>query len=285
MKVSVAMLTFNGGLILRESLRMLMTQQLQMEMEIVAVDSGSNDGTAEYLAAHGVKLYHSRTEPFRFGPARDFLFSQCSGDIIITLSQDVVLQHDTALAQLVEPILTGEADVVQGKTKASSNRNVFVWHRDSKVFYFTGEATGFTPAKNGVKLSCECMALRRDAWEATRFGDAPFCEDKAIQARLARRGFRVLKIMEPLAWHDHEYSLRTLAVRCHNEGVGWRYAGCKYTMPRFLWDLLSGPFRFRRKMLKAFLSGEANDLASILFFQIRPCFLFLGDRFHKQRWF
>ena len=48
--VSIVLVTCNGGRLLRELVEMVSRQRTDFEVEVIAVDSGSTDGTAEWLA-------------------------------------------------------------------------------------------------------------------------------------------------------------------------------------------------------------------------------------------
>jgi hypothetical protein len=129
-----------------------------------------------------------------------------------------------------------------------------------------------------IGLSCTSMAISRKAWEATGFGDTPFCTDKFIQRRLGDKGFRMVPSAGPVVYHGHSYTLRSLIKRCTNEGLGWRVAGAKYTVPSFLYDLTVGFARHAKMWMRAIGRGQARDPATIFFFQIRPICVLIGNR-------
>jgi len=283
-KISIAILTKNAGHHIELLLTRLREQRISCPLEIVAVDSGSRDNTLPALRAAGAVVSEIPPRAFSFGPARQKAFEMSSGDVVVTMSQDVIPIGRDFLSQLINPIASGAADVVQGKTMVSPASDTFYWHRDSRLFYFTREAEDYVLANGSVKLSCECLAITRKAWESTGFGDAPYCEDKRIQVRLHRQGFRILKILDPIAYHDHRFTFVQLMKRCHNEGVGWRSASALYSTRRFVSDLVLAPFRFRRELIEAVLVGRLRTPAELLFFQVRPICVFIGNRFSRQLW-
>ena len=285
MKISIVLLTKNGGDVLQEAVLALKQQQMEYIIELIAVDSSSTDGTKEYLKKAGFKLYSVKANQFRFGPIREYGFALSSGDIIVTQSQDVVPMSRSYISELINPIIMGEVDVVQGKTKIPNCQdNYFVWHCDPKVFYFTNEASDFTRKAGGIELSCECIAMSRRAWQNTGFDDSPYCEDKYIQVDLLRKAYRVRELEEPIAWHGHQYDFVSLIERCYNEGVGWRYAGAKYTIFRLVYDLTIGFLKNYRKLLNAIAKRRAKTIASLFFFQIRPISVFIGNRITQKLW-
>lgn len=150
------------------------------------------------------------------------------------------------------------------------------------VAYFTTEGRDFMRKYGNIGLSCTCMAISRKAWEATGFGNTPFCSDKFIQRRLGEKGFRMVLSQAIVAYHGHSYDLHSLIKRCANEGLGWRVAGAKYSIPSFLYDLTFGFARHTKMWAKAVWRRQARDPASILFFQIRPICVLIGNRILKD---
>jgi len=282
MKISVVMLTCNGGPKLKEVVEKLSKQQVPAEVEFVAVDSQSDDGSCEVLRNAGFQVHSIERKTFAFGPARDFAFQRSTGEIIITQSQDVVPIDETYLQTLADDIISGKADVVQGGTASPPGEDtVFLWDRKGR-FYFTSEGREFFQQCGSIGLSCVCLAISREAWKATGFGETPYCSDKFLQRKLVEKGFRISRTRNPVAWHGHAYDLKALVKRCLNEGLGWRVAGAKYSVPLFLRDLTVGFARNTPLWWKCVWSGHARDVGSILFFQIRPICVLIGNRILKQ---
>ncbi len=281
--ISVVLLTRNGGRLLQSVLERLATQSSAEPIEIVAIDSGSDDDSVAALERAGARVAHIASETFRFGPVREQAFRMTRGHIIVTLSQDVLPFDNEYIRTLIDPIIRDRADVVQGRTQPPVDCSVFYWER-MNAFRFTSEVREYLNVDSGIGLSCCSLAIRRSAWEATGFGEAPFAEDKHIQQRLQRAHFRITILNEPSAWHGHRYSLLSIMKRCHNEVVGLSYLPGKYTLGNLTIDIFLRPWSFRREWLSGVLSGANRDPASLLFFQIRPVFFFTGNRILRRYW-
>ncbi len=283
MKISVVMLTCNGGSKLKEVVEKLRKQQMPAEVEFIAVDSQSDDGSCEVLRKAGFQVHSIERKTFSFGPTRDFAFQNSTGDIIVTQSQDVLPVDDTYLHAMTDDIISGKADVVQGLVASPpGDDGVFLWDRKGSRFYFTSEGREFFQKYGGIGLSCVCLAISREAWKATGFGETPYCSDKFLQRRLVEKGFRISRTRGPVAWHGHAYDLKALVKRCLNEGFGWRIAGARYSVPLCLRDLTVGFARNAPLWCKCLWAGHARDLATIFFFQIRPICVLIGNRILKQ---
>lgn len=91
--VSVALSTYNGARFLREQIDSVLAQQ-GVELELVAVDDGSTDGTTDLLEAYARQDTRVRwsPNPGNLGPTRSFerAMSLCAGEFIAPCDQDDV---------------------------------------------------------------------------------------------------------------------------------------------------------------------------------------------------
>lgn len=281
--ISIVILTKDGGNLFQQIIARLMDQRVNDDFEVITVDSGSKDGTAEFLQKSNVRFFQISPRYFRFGSARQFAFSKARGEFIVTMSQDVLPFDESYINLLVNPLVRREADVVQGVTVCPENPELFYWETIG-AFYFTSEGREFFSNSKQNWLSCTSLAINKKAWVATGFDNIPYCEDKYLQLKLQKAGFRIKILEKAIAWHGHHYSLAGLMKRCYNEGLGWKYASVKYKFNLLIKDLIKGPWRYKKKIIQGILKGRAMNPASLLFFQIRPIFLFIGNRIIPYYW-
>lgn len=134
MKLSVVMPCFNEAPTLASSVeRVLAADTLGMSVEVLVVDDGSTDGSAE--VAENLGRRDQRIRLIRHpqncgkGAALRSGFAACAGDIV--LIQDADLEYDpTEYPKLLSPILSGKADVVYGSRFAGgeTHRVLYFWH-------------------------------------------------------------------------------------------------------------------------------------------------------------
>ncbi|MCK4829997.1 glycosyltransferase, partial [bacterium] len=277
--VSIVILTKKGGSLFQSCLDTIYDQIVDFSFEVVIVDSGSTDGTLQYIKKYPVRLYEIKSHEFSFGRTRDYAFGLSKGRYIVTLSQDVVPVNGNWLKKLIEPLAQDSADVVQGKVIVPVDREIFYWEKKG-FFYFTREGAEFFEKYGEIGLSCCNLAIKRQAWEDTRFGGALMNEDKVIQRKLYEKGYRIVWAPDAIAYHGHSYNLKSLKNRCENEGLGWKCAGVKYRFPRMVRDLVQGKWVYGL-LLKGLIKKEIRTVADVLFLFIRPLYLFKGNRFNK----
>ena len=130
MRLSVVIPVYNEELTIKEIVSRV--QALERETEIVIVDDGSSDGTAERIKEidnqyeNVTVLFHEKNRGK--GAALQTGFGTASGDIIII--QDADLEYDPRdYEALLVPILDGRADVVYGsRFLGGPHRVLYFWH-------------------------------------------------------------------------------------------------------------------------------------------------------------
>ncbi len=274
--VSVALLTRNAGSLLRRLLESVAAQETERGVEVVALDSCSTDGTPELLSEFGARVEQLPPEEFNFGTARDRVFSQCRGDVIISLSQDAIPAHPRWLEHLIEPIVADGVAVSCGRSLPDPQRAMrqFPWEANG-LFYFTREMRAFFE-RYGRGLSNANAAYRREVWARLGFGPQRIGEDFKFQQKLTAAGLPMAFPSDAPVFHHHDYSLDALWMRCKLEGEGLRDLGFPYGPLDLVSDLLS-PRKYA-VWARDFVQGRLRRPADWLFPVLRPCAVYAGNR-------
>jgi rhamnosyltransferase len=276
--VSVGILTRNAGTLFARVLDGLMAQETPWPFEIVVLDSASNDGTDSVAASRGARVIPYRPAKFRFGTARDTLFENCRGEVVVAISQDVVPGDASWLAKLTTPILDGQADATTGEQRPAPGEYAFYW--DYNGSWMRTVAVRFDQAFGRIALSGSNMALRRSAWEKLRFGDVEAIEDRHMQVKLFKNGYRMMQVKDAVSLHGHDYTWKQLNDRFGSFAMGWAELGWPYTLRRMLRDLIQ-PSRYV-ETADAFLSRRLRGWKELLF-PFAMCYMqWRGSRKVKQ---
>jgi len=71
--------------------------------EIIIVDTGSTDKTIEYCRSYPQAVIFEKTfNPFHFGEARNYSFSKCTGDWILWIDADDIVENPEGIKELIK---------------------------------------------------------------------------------------------------------------------------------------------------------------------------------------
>jgi len=200
--LSVVIPVYNEARTIREVIRRV--RATPYDKEIIVVDDGSTDGTAELLAQEaGPDLRVLRHEVnLGKGAALRTGFREVRGQI--TIIQDADLEYDPAdYGALLAPILDGRADAVYGsRFLGGPHRVLLFWHRvgNSVVTLLSNMLTNLdlTDMETGFKVMRTDL-VRRLNLRSNRFGVEP-----EITAKLARMGARIYET--PISYSGRDYA-------------------------------------------------------------------------------
>jgi len=174
------------------------------DCEIVVVDDGSTDGTAEQLdrnlPQNNLKIVRHPVNRGK-GAALRSGFSSASGDIILV--QDADLEYSPLdYPRLLEPILNGEADVVYGsRFLGGPHRVLFFWHYVGNKFLTL--LSNMLTNLNLTDMETGYKVFRREVIESIRLKSNRFGFEPEVTAKVARKKWRIYEV--PVQYHGRTY--------------------------------------------------------------------------------
>jgi glycosyltransferase involved in cell wall biosynthesis len=129
MKLSILMPVYNESELIANAVKQALEVAYPCEVELVVVDDGSRDGTAEVLAGLDdprINLnVHQRNQGK--GAAIKTAAAKATGDYLVILDAD--LEYDPQdIPKLLEPVLDGRAEVVYGSRTFGSHSAYSFWY-------------------------------------------------------------------------------------------------------------------------------------------------------------
>lgn len=198
MKVSVVIPVYNEEQTIRTIIEMVSAVQLPLQKEIIVVDDCSTDNTKEILEeikrSDNNDLNIIRHEKNRGkGAALRSGFASAHGDILVI--QDADLEYDpNEYRKLLEPILSGKADVVYGSRfmGGEPHRVLFFWHYVGNKF-LTILSNMFSNLNLTDMETCY-KAFRRDILSQIEIRENRFGFEPEITAKIAKLDCRIYEI-------------------------------------------------------------------------------------------
>ena len=212
MSVSIIIPTRNGSTTLSELLAGLTIQSLQAD-EIIVIDSGSEDDTMEIAASYGARTHSIDPGTFDHGATRTKAGKMASGEILVFLTQDVLIASREMIENLTAPLRdTKEICLSYGRqlpsfqaSEISAHLRTFNYPDESQVRSFADrDKYGFQT----VFVSNSCAAYRHsDLAEIGYFeSDLIFGEDSCAAGKLLEKGGKISYTADAVVYHSHNYS-------------------------------------------------------------------------------
>ena len=224
MDVSVIIPTLNAEHEIEDLLAALEHQSLR-PMEILVVDSASDDGTVPLVKMHeGIRLLQIERCDFNHGATRDMALRATTGDFVCFLTQDALPASDAYLERLVTPMV-GDPSIalVSGRQLPKADARRF----EQLVRSFNYPDSPSVRSKSdlnkcGIKTffaSDSCSAYRRTAYlDCGGFEYVNTNEDMLMAARFVASGLKVA--YEPGAEVYHSHNLTPSQQFARNRAVG-----------------------------------------------------------------
>jgi glycosyltransferase involved in cell wall biosynthesis len=219
--VSIALVTRNGAATLPPLLEALARQRVDFPVEIVAVDSGSTDGSAELLARSVDRFVTIAPETFNHGLTRNLAIEQSRGDLVVLIVQDALPATDSWLVELTTPLradarLAGTFARQSPRPDASGIAREYLARAPAASGASTTllpltheELAALTPMDRLRRCSFDnvCSCIRRSVWSGIPFRETPIGEDIEWARDVLLAGYRLEFVPRAVVIHSHDRSL------------------------------------------------------------------------------
>jgi glycosyltransferase involved in cell wall biosynthesis len=176
-------------------------QALPFAKQVIVIDDGSTDGTAELVEAlDGVLLLRQANRGK--GAAVRAGIPHAEGEIVVI--QDADLEYDPAdVPALIEPILDGRADVVYGSRLSGGRpqRAYLFWHRVGNRFLSLVAGVLFNTTLSDMETGYK--AFRRDVLMSLDLRENGFGIEPEVTGRICKQRLRIYEL--PVAYYGRTY--------------------------------------------------------------------------------
>lgn len=232
--VTVIVPVKNGAKTLPMLLERLRAQSAPFPFDVLAIDSGSTDGSPEVLAAAGVRLERIRPEDFGHGRTRNLGARLATGRYVAFLTQDALPANPAWLAELVaaaeiSPRIAG----VYGPHRAHAGATPFakyaVEEYSAPVFgdrmRIDRIPEGGVPERSEELirfLSNNNSLMRREVLLEIPFPDVEFGEDQAWTLEVLESGYWKVYTPRAIVEHSHDETPHGVFARAFDESRAYR---------------------------------------------------------------
>ena len=268
MRISLIIPTLNAGPRIEDLLFRISVQDVK-PLEVIIIDSSSDDNTVEIAERSGAEAMVIPRKTFNHGKARNTAALKARGDVLVFMTQDATPLNNSLLGSLTVPLLQPDIAAAYGRHlpgPGASPPEIF-----SRQFNYPDSPSIRTMdniVREGIRrviFSDVCSAVKREAFiEAGMFPEVRANEDMLIALKLILLGYKVAYVPEAEVFHSHDYSLLRQFRRYYNIGSSlkrnpWvlKYAPGKGEGLKFMAGQLRFVLRKRRLLWVPYVVLEA----------------------------
>jgi rhamnosyltransferase len=221
--ISIIIPTLNADQFLQNLLKSLLAQTVSGE--IIVIDSSSSDRTLQIAEAFDVKIIPIKREQFDHGGSRTHAAKKAGGDILVYLTQDVVLADNRSLELLIKTFDDEMTAAVYGRQLPAHDATFFGAH--NRMFNYPEHSSRRMlddKEKYGIKtpfLSNSFAAYRKNMLEEIGWFKENLIstEDTYAGAKFLTAGYRIAYVADAMVYHSHNYTILQEFKRYFDIGV------------------------------------------------------------------
>lgn len=289
--VSILFVVKNERSNLERMFPMILAQDYPGSVEYICVDSGSTDGTVEFMREHGAVIREIPPAAFHHGRTRNLAASLATGEILVMLSGDAFPVHERWLQKLAGHFSDPRVGAVYGKQTAPKGmgalrtQSLASEYSEKRQVRDPKEITRFNPGH--FRFSNANGAVRRALWERFRWNEELLlAEDQGLCRDILMAGYQVIYEPEAEVIHGHERSLWGEFKFALDNGLSLSRIGI-LNNPEIGGELRYGLARVKTDLSHFAKRGRIDCVAlSLLSFAARYAGVQLGKREKRlPRWF
>lgn len=228
----------NGGELFKKVLETTLEQNFK-DFEVIVIDSGSKDGSVEYIKSLQNKynyLILKQIEPkdFRHGKTRNYGAELAKGEFLIFITHDALPYDENWLKEMIKPFKLNEeivgvfarhlpyqeCDIFEKENLRrhfeNFGQNIVLYKIEDKKRYETDE--GYRHLL--CFYSDNASAMRKSIWETVPYDDVDFAEDQLWAKKILELGYTKAYNSKAVVYHSHNYGFKELLKRSYDDHKG-----------------------------------------------------------------
>jgi rhamnosyltransferase len=283
MSVSVVIPTLNAGPLFKEVLDAVHAQEFPEKIELVIVDSMSEDGTAELAQKYADVFFQVKREEFNHGATRNLAIEKSSGDLVALLVQDATPADKHWLKNLADDF--SDATVAGAYSRQIPRPDCYPLIKLRLMGWGAGQAQKrvqkFDPSKKlSIQETIETFSfdnvssmVRRSVWEENRFKPRRFAEDILWAKEVLEKGHKIVFDPGSAVIHSHNKSLWYEFKRVYLDHQNWWQVGNFRVFNRRI-ELIGASFDGTIKAVRGITSLGLPTLSLLGWTLYAPFFVF-----------
>ena len=191
------------------------------KIRFVVTESGDN--TQNILNANKLDFTLVKPNEFSHSLTRETEAMKSEADILVFITQDVVIERDDWLKNLIKPIENGECEASFSRQITKFN-NIEKYTREKNypnTSYINSKSDIAKKGLNAVFFSDASSAIKTSIFKQLGGYDGkrlPINEDMYIAYKIIMAGYRIKYCADSVVMHSHKFSLKQLYKRYYSTG-------------------------------------------------------------------
>ena len=195
-------------------------RQTSRDYEVVVVDSGSDDGTLEFLQGEDVILQHIAKEEFSFGRSLNIGCGAAAGDFLVFISAHCYPADENWLANLLDGFSDDRVGAVYGRQRGVPDSH----YSERQMFRRWFPDVSVERQDNAFSNNANC-AVRRSLWTGFPYDESlTGLEDVDWAQRVMRDGWWISYRADAGVIHVHNESPSQIRNRYMREAITFQKA-------------------------------------------------------------
>jgi len=211
--ISIIIRTYNEEKYLKKNISSILKQEVNQNIEILVVDSGSTDKTIQIANELKVKLIRIQKNKFTFGRSLNLGCEKAIGKILVFLSAHCIPKGKFWLQNLITPLLNNKCDFTYGrqigvKTSFFSEKQIF------KKYYPNKDQI----PQNSFYCNNANAAVKKNVWKKYKFDEhLSGLEDIEFGLKLTNNNLQIGYCSKASVYHIHQETWRQIKNRFERE--------------------------------------------------------------------
>lgn len=182
------------------------------------------DNTEKMLVENGIDFINIKKEEFSHSKTRENVARTCDADIVVFITQDIVIEREDWLFNLTKPIYDNECDASYSR-QISKSKGIEKYTRELNYPEVSCVKTKENLNELGLRtffFSDASSAIRNDVLKKINYYDVKnlkINEDMYLAYKLIMNGYKIKYVAESVIIHSHDFKFKELYKRYYDTGI------------------------------------------------------------------
>lgn len=215
--ISIIIPTYNGGAVFKKLLQMIKQQKYEGEIQVIVIDSGSNDGTCQEAINANADLIRINNKDFHHSRTRNQALLQVVHPYVVLMVQDAIPLTNQWLNNLVNSIEKENVVGVYGRQIPHDDADLYAKFAVDNHAIYLGEKTNiqkidspdefnklsYEQALFRIRFDNVCAIYNCNVLLEHQIPEVSFAEDMAWALDVMKKGYKIKYDPAIMVSHSH----------------------------------------------------------------------------------